>query len=88
MSKDIVELNEDVSNSSLYSEDLAPIPSSQRTWSKWHLAAMIALLVGVFVALIGYWVPALNFLYSLSWFTGFIISFILYIILMKNNKQV
>ncbi len=49
-------------------------------------AAMIALLVGVFVALIGYWVPALNFLYSLSWFTGFIISFILYIILMKNNK--
>jgi cytosine/uracil/thiamine/allantoin permease len=51
-------------------------------------AAMIALLVGVFVALIGYWVPALNFLYSLSWFTGFIISFILYIILMKNNKQV
>jgi len=51
-------------------------------------AAMIALLIGVFLALIGYWVPALNFLYSLSWFTGFIISFILYIILMKNHKSV
>lgn len=51
-------------------------------------AAMIALLVGVFLALIGYWVPQLNFLYSLSWFTGFIISFILYIVLIKKNKNV
>ncbi len=48
-------------------------------------AAMIALFVGVFSALIGYWVPQLNFLYSLSWFTGFIISFVLYYILMKNQ---
>ncbi len=48
-------------------------------------AAMIALFVSVFVALIGYWVPSLNFLYSLSWFTGFIISFVLYILLMKKN---
>lgn len=50
-------------------------------------AAMIALFVGVFAALIGYWIPALNFLYSLSWFTGFIISFVLYYILMKNNSK-
>ncbi len=50
-------------------------------------AAMIALFVGVFLALIGYWVPALNFLYSLSWFTGFIISFVLYYILMKNHAS-
>ncbi|MBL4905657.1 MAG: NCS1 family nucleobase:cation symporter-1 [Flavobacteriaceae bacterium] len=49
-------------------------------------AAMIALFLGVFLALIGYWVPALNFLYSLSWFTGFIISFVLYIVLMKKNN--
>jgi len=51
-------------------------------------AAMIALFFGVFVALIGYWVPALNFLYSLSWFTGFIISFVLYVLLMKNNNTI
>lgn len=51
-------------------------------------AAIIALFVGVFLALIGYWVPTLNFLYSLSWFTGFMISFVLYYILMKNNKSV
>lgn len=46
--------------------------------------AMIALFTGVFLALIGYWVPALNFLYSLSWFTGFLISFVVYILLMKK----
>ena len=50
-----------------------------------NTAAMIALCVGVFVALIGYWVPALSFLYSLSWFTGFFISFVLYYLLMKKK---
>ena len=56
--------------------------------SGFNRAAILALFVGVFLALIGYWVPALNFLYSLSWFTGFIISFVLYYILMKNDKSV
>jgi len=49
-------------------------------------AAIIALFLGVFLALIGYWIPSLNFLYSLSWFTGFFISSIIYYVLMKNNK--
>ena len=49
--------------------------------------AMIALAVGVFTALIGYWVPALNFLYSLSWFTGFFLSFSIYYLLMKKSAQ-
>ena len=48
-------------------------------------AAMIALFAGIFLALIGYWVPQLNFLYTLSWFTGFIISFVLYYLLMKKK---
>jgi cytosine/uracil/thiamine/allantoin permease len=51
-------------------------------------AAMIALLVGVFLALIGYWVPSLNFLYALSWFTGFIISSVIYYVMMKKSKQI
>jgi len=50
-------------------------------------AAIIALFIGVFLALIGFWVPALNFLYSLSWFTGFFISSIIYYILMKKNSS-
>ncbi|NND26646.1 MAG: hypothetical protein EX254_00255 [Flavobacteriaceae bacterium] len=48
-------------------------------------AAMIALFIGVFLALIGYWIPALDFLYSLSWFTGFIISFVIYVVLKKKE---
>ena len=48
-------------------------------------AAMIAFFVGVALALVGYWVPALDFLYSLSWFTGFIISFVLYYVLMGKQ---
>jgi len=39
---------------------------------------MLALGVGVLLALIGYWVPALSFFYKLSWFTGFLIAFVLY----------
>ena len=50
-------------------------------------AAMIALFTGIFLALVGYWVPALNFLYSLSWFTGFIISFVLYYMLMSAHRS-
>ncbi len=55
--------------------------------SGFNKAAMIALFVGVFLALIGYWVPQLEFLYSLSWFTGFIISFVLYYFLMKKKHN-
>ena len=51
-------------------------------------AAGIALIVGVLVALIGHYVDALSVLYSLSWFTGFIVSFILYYFLMKNKVHV
>jgi NCS1 nucleoside transporter family len=68
----------------LYKED--GIYSYNKTG--FNKAAMIALFTGIFLALIGSVVPALNFLYSLSWFTGFIISFVLYILLMKNNKTV
>ncbi|MEH6536167.1 MAG: NCS1 family nucleobase:cation symporter-1 [Psychroserpens sp.] len=64
----------------LYKED--GMYSYQKTG--FNKAAMIALFIGVFAALIGYWVPALSFLYSLSWFTGFIISFALYCFLMKK----
>jgi len=55
--------------------------------SGYNNAAMIALSVGVFLALIGYWVPAINFLYSLSWFTGFIISSGIYYFMMKKTRR-
>jgi cytosine/uracil/thiamine/allantoin permease len=50
-----------------------------------NMAAMIALVAGVGIALIGYFVPALEPLYKLSWFTGFAVSFFLYYFLMKRR---
>jgi len=68
----------------LYKED--GIYSYKKTG--YNRAAMLALFAGVFLALIGYWIPSLSFLYSLSWFTGFIMSFVLYYLLMKKTNTV
>ncbi len=40
MNAEIIELTADVSHSSLYSKDLAPVPVAERTWNKWHIAAI------------------------------------------------
>ena len=50
-------------------------------------AAMVALVVGVFVAIIGYFVPALEALYKLSWFSGFLVSFVIYYLMMRKHKR-
>ncbi len=52
--------------------------------SGFNKAAMLALLAGVIVAIIGLLVPSLSFLYTLSWFTGFGVAFVVYILLMKK----
>lgn len=53
-----------------------------------NMVAVFALAIGVGVALVGYFVPALSALYKLSWFSGFLVSFILYYLLMKKPSQV
>jgi len=50
-------------------------------------AAMIALIAGILVALIGYWVKPLEFLYTLSWFTGTAVSFVIYWLLMRRRSD-
>ena len=45
--------------------------------------AMAALVIGVMTALTGYWIPELSGLYKLSWFTGFIAAFLIYILGMR-----
>ncbi|PHR71037.1 MAG: hypothetical protein COA67_07525 [Lutibacter sp.] len=70
MNKEIVELKEDVSSSSLYSEDLAPVPSSQRTWSKWHLAAI---WVGMAVCIPTYLLASYMIKTGLNWYEALII---------------
>ena len=52
-----------------------------------NLSAMVALAAGVLVALIGFWVPELEFLYTLSWFSGFFVAFFLYYILMPRPAR-
>jgi len=50
-------------------------------------AAMIALFLGILIAIIGYFVPSLSALYSLSWFSGFFVSFAVYYLLMRKTKS-
>lgn len=46
--------------------------------------AIVALVAGVFVALIGLVVPTLRFLYDYAWFVGFFVSSLIYFALMRN----
>jgi nucleobase:cation symporter-1, NCS1 family len=48
--------------------------------------AVVALIVGVFVALIGLAAPPIRFLYDYAWFVGFFISAGIYYTLMLRYK--
>lgn len=50
-------------------------------------AAMWALASGVATALVGIFIPALSFLYTLSWFSGFVVAFGVYAWLMRKPKR-
>ncbi len=67
---EIVELNQDLSYSSLYSEDLAPVPVEKRTWSVWSLAA---LWVGMAVCIPTYMLASNIILSGISWVNALII---------------
>jgi nucleobase:cation symporter-1, NCS1 family len=45
--------------------------------------AIVALVAGVVVALIGLWVPSLRFLYDYSWFVGVFVAGLVYVVLMR-----
>jgi nucleobase:cation symporter-1, NCS1 family len=49
--------------------------------------AIVALLVGVVVALVGLFVPALHWLYSGAWFVGFFVAAGTYFMLMQSDKS-
>jgi NCS1 family nucleobase:cation symporter-1 len=48
--------------------------------------AIVALVAGVFVALIGLAVPTLRFLYDYAWFVGFFVAAASYYFLMLNYR--
>ena len=47
--------------------------------------AMASLALGVATALVGYFVPMLHWLYNASWFSGFLVSFLVYGALAHRN---
>jgi len=49
--------------------------------------AIIALILGVVVALIGKIVPSLSLLFDYAWFVGFAVSFVTYVILMSAKEK-
>ncbi len=49
--------------------------------------AIMSFLIGAFIAIGGKWIPAMQHLYAISWFSGFIISFVLYYFLMKKQVK-
>jgi cytosine/uracil/thiamine/allantoin permease len=55
--------------------------------SGFNIHAMLALALGALTALVGYWVPSLDFLFSLSWFTGFLVAFVVYWLLAARQRK-
>jgi len=50
--------------------------------------AVIALVLGAAAALIGIWVPALDWLFKLAWFVGFGVAALVYVVLMGTSPRV
>jgi len=47
--------------------------------------AVVALVSGIIVAMIGLLVPPMKFLYDYAWFVGFGVSFLVYYLIMKEG---
>jgi NCS1 family nucleobase:cation symporter-1 len=50
-------------------------------------AAMVALVLGVFAALVGKFVPRVAFLYDYAWFVGFFLSGAIYYLMMFGRRE-
>jgi len=57
---------------------LADLYQSDGIYGRWNWKAIVSLIAGVTVALIGLVVPALRVLYDYAWFVGFGVAFVLY----------
>ncbi|MDC0231128.1 NCS1 family nucleobase:cation symporter-1 [Aureispira] len=70
MKEDQFEINDEIKNSPLYSEDLAPIPPNERTWSTWNLAT---LWIGMAVCIPTYMLAASMITDGISWLGALLI---------------
>jgi len=74
-----------VRHRSLVVEDLYRRGGAYEYQRGFNPKAIVALVAGITVALIGLMVPALRWLYDYAWFVGFLISGGLYFLLMRRH---
>ncbi|HFB99953.1 MAG TPA: hypothetical protein ENJ53_04025 [Phaeodactylibacter sp.] len=66
--------------------DLFLVHGKYSYYHGFNITALIALLAGVVTALVGLYIPALSVLYTTSWFSGFIVSYLVYYFLSKKKS--
>ena len=69
-------------------EDLYRRSGMYEFWRGFNPRAIVALVAGVAIALIGLAVPAVRWLYDYAWFVGFIVSGGWYFLLMREQTRV
>ena len=52
-----------------------------------HIQAFVSLLLGVGLVLAGLFIPSLKPLYDMGWFSGFILSFVSYILIARDSHK-
>jgi len=67
---------------------LGDLYSPNGIYGRWNAKALLSLLAGVAVALIGLVVPSLRVLYDYAWFVGFGVAFALYAVLMRGTPVI
>lgn len=66
---------------------LPDLYASDGIYGTWNPCALIALVVGVGVALAGLVIPAIRVLYDYAWFAGFGAAFLTYAMLMRDRNR-
>ena len=69
-------------------EDLYRRSGAYEFWRGFNPKAIVALVTGIAIALIGLAVPAVRWLYDYAWFVGFFVSGGLYFLLMQEQAPV
>jgi NCS1 family nucleobase:cation symporter-1 len=64
---------------------LFDVAGPYRYQSGFNVTAFVALALGIAVAMVGNFFPQLDFLYNLSWFTGFGTSLVVYAVAMRKS---
>ncbi len=67
---------------------LADLYADDGIYGRWNPKALVAMVAGVALALVGLFVPRLRFLYDYAWFVGFGVAFGLYWLLMRGTPTI